>query len=150
LGYRDIHGSEEAGRSDLPERLGVGSSFLERRKKMNDVKEYAEVIAAEIRNAEAGLYDGEPCEEAVLRFLDDCLDIKALVAFSVHGARTTEAVEILRSYGGPTCWISVQDEERVRVAVYSGSDVAELYVSAPSLAAVAFEAADYILEEAQP
>ena len=117
---------------------------------MNDVKEYAEVIAEEIRNAEAGLYDGEPCEEALIRFLDDCLDLKAVVSYSVHGGRSTEKVEILRSYGGPTCWSSVQDEDRVRVAVYSGSDVAELYVSAPSLAAVAFEAADYILEEARP
>jgi hypothetical protein len=128
----------------------VGSSFLKRREKMNDVEGYAEVIAEEIRNAEAGLYDGEPCEEAVLRFLDDCLVLKAVVSYSVHGGRSTEKVEILRSYGGPNCWVTVYDEDKVRVAVYSGSDRAEVFLSAPALAEVAFEAAGYVLQEARP
>lgn len=115
---------------------------------MTDIEGYAELISETIRSADEGFYDGEECDDAVERFLNDCLDLKALVSYSVYGVQRTEAVEILRSYGGPTCWISVQSDDEVRVAVYDGSDRTETRVLAPRFAEVAFEAAQYVVEEA--
>lgn len=117
---------------------------------MSDASDYNDVIVQSIIDAELGLYDGEATADAILRLLDDCLDVEVHVVYSASSTSTeTRRIQILRSYGGPTTRIELDAFEPGYVIVYTlwGSERAERRIFAPELCSVAEEAAGYILDE---
>ena len=116
---------------------------------MSHASDYNDGICESIIAAELGYYEGEATADAILRLLDDCLDIEVHVVYSASGAAgETRRIEILRSVGGPTTRIELDPHEPGYVAVRTwwGSDRAARTILAPELCAVADEAAGYVLD----
>ena len=116
---------------------------------MEKAQEYAEVIAAEVRELEAALValireDAEAADFDGTTFSDP-MDALAhyvnFVALSVedvsartYGENAYEArrsVEVLRTYGGPSAYVDFDGNGTATVRVYSGRDRGTYYVSAP-------------------
>lgn len=111
---------------------------------MNDAERYAETIAAELAELEAGRVDGEPHGTpwaAVLDWAETCaLDVEVGVSIP-HGH--VQSVTITRTVGGPGCWIESNGTGGyVTVRAAWGGDVARRDVLAPTLEAWAWETAE--------
>jgi len=120
---------------------------------MSHADDYNDGICESILAAELGCYEGEETPDAILRLLDDCLDIEVHVVYSAQsGYGRQHRVEILRSLGGPTTRIELDPGEPgyVTVRTWWGSDRAVRTILAPGLFAVADEAAGYVLDAARP
>lgn len=127
---------------------------------MDKASEYAEVIAAEVRELEAALqviYEGYGRDEVTADFdgttFTDPMDLVAhyvnFVALSVedvtarsYGEKMYEArlyVEVLRTYGGPSAYVDFRGNGTATVRVYWGSDRGRVSVHAPGVDAELWE-----------
>ena len=127
---------------------------------MEKASEYAEVIAAEVRELEAALqviYEGYGRDEVSADFdgttFTDPMDLVAhyvnFVALSVedvsartYGENAYEArrsVEVLRTYGGPSAYVDFDGNGTATVRVYWGSDRGRVTVYAPGVDAELWE-----------
>jgi hypothetical protein len=127
---------------------------------MDKAQEYAEVIAAEVRELEAALvriYEGYGSDEVAVEFdgatFTDPMDLLAhyvnFCALSVEdvSARTygenayqaRRSVEVLRTYGGPSAYVDYDGNGTATVRVYWGSDRGRVSVDAPAVDAELWE-----------
>jgi hypothetical protein len=136
---------------------------------MSSAKEYAEVIAQEVRDlddaiAQAYHYafdgEGEPPTfdgdtfadpyEVISYYFDACalevLDVTARSWASLHQPTDRRYVEVLRTFGGPNARVRFYGNGDVRVRVNWGSDEATENVHAPRADAEVWEHADAITE----
>jgi hypothetical protein len=112
---------------------------------MNHALSYNLTILGEVADAERGVYDGEPHDEAIERWLDDCLDIEVNTTHSVNGGRWIESVTVLRTVGGPDTRITTNGTNEVRVRTAWGTQKAFATIDAPNVAGVLMEAAGFLL-----
>lgn len=126
--------------------------------RLSDAVEYAASIAGEVRQLDrvlAGEEDAATAEavagwqpdgdygDPFAFYLAHVLDVAVRV--DVRGIEYGHTVEILRTFGGPGCWIvrNHDDGEQVEVRACWGGETASVYVWAPALA----ESLDQYAEE---
>jgi len=113
---------------------------------MNHALSYNLTILGEVADAERGVYDGAWHEDAINRWLDDCLDLEVNTTHSVNGGRWMESVTVLRTVGGPDTRITTKGTDEVTVRTVWGMDKAFATIDAPNVVAVLMEAAGYLLD----
>ena len=116
---------------------------------MNEATSYNAYITQTVLDAERGLWNENTYtpNEAVLKFLDACLDLELQTTHTWSGARTISKVALLRTYGGPTTRIThtIDSPHQVEVRTVWGSQKAFCEIYAPLLVETMMEAAGYLL-----
>lgn len=110
---------------------------------MTDAEKYAETIAAELTELEAGRIDGEEYDgapEAVAEYVGSLLLDVEITRSGFTG--DVVRVELARTIGGPSCWLTVDGTDGVTVRAAWGSDRGERSVLAPTFAAYVWELAE--------
>jgi len=112
---------------------------------MNHALHYNLNILSEVADAERGVYDSERHEDAINRWLDDCLDIEVNTVHSVNGGRWIDSVTVIRTTGGPHTTVSTNGNDELVVRTIWGTNKAFATIEAPNVFAVLMEAAGYLL-----
>lgn len=105
-----------------------------------DARDYANVIAAELEDLEAGRLDGDTYAdawEAVYTWWETCvLDLEYTLSAASGG---TSAVTITRTIGGPGCWVACNGDGTVTVRAAWGGGEWRRTVDAPTVDSYAWE-----------
>lgn len=114
----------------------------------NDAEEYALLIATELQELERGIHDGEVYADeydALDVWVESCvLDVDVTASLTTGGIAS---VTVVRTVGGPGCWIECQGDGTVRVVTAWGGDRAATTVDAPTVDAWAWDRAELMLAD---
>ena len=134
---------------------------------MEKASEYAEVIAAEVRELEAALValireDAEAADFNGVTFTDPmdalghyvnyfALSVEDVTArtYGEDAYESRRSVEVLRTYGGPNAYVDFDGNGTATVRVYWGSDRGRVNVYAPLVDAELWEWMDALAAVAQ-